>query len=95
MVIAEFSITPLDEEEMRPFVDAAIDEVKKSGLKYEVEAMGTSIEGELDQILDVVKKAHYAAKQKGAKRIITEIRFDDRSEVVSMEEELEGYRVSV
>jgi uncharacterized protein (TIGR00106 family) len=95
MVVAEFSVTPLVEEELRPYIDAAIDEVKKSGLKYEVDAMSTTIEGELDQIFDVVRKAHNAVKQKGADRVLTELRIDDRSTGVTIEDELEGYRASV
>ena len=95
MVVAEFSITPVIGENLRPYIDAAVDVVKKSGLKYEVDAMSTSLEGELDQVLDVVKKAHLAVKAVGAGRILTEIRIDEREMGVTMEEELEGYRASV
>lgn len=81
---------------MRPFVDAAVEEFRKSGLKYEVEAMGTTVEGELDQIFDAMKKAHNAVKQKGAHRVMTEIRIDDKSgEELTIERQVEGYRASV
>lgn len=92
MVVAEFSVTPVVGGEMRPYVDAAIEEVKKSGLKYEVEPMGTSVEGDVEQILDVVMKAHRAVKQKGADRVLTELRIDDRAGSVTINEEVEGYR---
>lgn len=95
MVVAEFSVTPIIGEEMRPYVDAAVDEVKKSGLKYEVDAMSTTVEGDLQQILDVIKKAHDAVKQKGADRVLTEVRIDDRAEGVTIEKEVEGYRANV
>ena len=95
MVVAEFSVTPITCEEMRPYVDAAVDEVKKSGLKYEVEAMSTTVEGEIGQVLDVIHKAHEAVKQKGAGRVLTEVRIDDKAEGVSIEEEVEGYRANV
>ena len=95
MVVAEFSVTPVVGDELRPYVDAAVDEVKKSGLKYEVEAMGTTIEGELEDILRVVLKAHSAVKQKGAQRVLTEIRIDDRTSNVTIDEEVEGYRAAI
>lgn len=95
MVIAEFSITPIVGGEMRPYVDAAIEVVKRSGLKYEVEAMGTTIEGDLQTILDVIRKAHEAVMQAGADRVLTEVRIDDRREGVTMKEEVEGYRSMV
>lgn len=95
MVVVEFSITPVVGGELSPFVDAAVDEVKKSGLKYEVEAMGTTVEGDLDQVLNVVKNAHQAVREKGADRVLTEIRIDDRAEGVTIEEEVGCYRTSV
>lgn len=95
MVVVEFSITPLVETELRPFVDAAVDEVKKSGLKYEVEAMGTTVEGDLEKVMDVVQRAHMAVKRMGADRVLTEIRIDDRTAGITMQEELEGYRASI
>jgi uncharacterized protein (TIGR00106 family) len=95
MVVAEFSITPMVEGETRPYIDAAIDEIKKSGLKFEVEPMGTSIEGDLVQVLQVVAQAHQAVKQKGVERLISELKIEDRASGVTMSEELEGYRASV
>jgi len=95
MVVAEFSIVPVVGDNLRPYIDAAIDVVKKSGLKYEVEAMGTTIQGELDQILEVIQRAHTAVKQAGADRVLTELKIDDRVSGVSIEQELEGYRVSM
>ena len=95
MLVAEITITPVVGDELRPYIDAAIDEVRKSGLNYEVEAMGTTVEGELEQVLDVVKKAHEAVRRKGANRILTEVRIDDRVGGLTIREEVEDYRTSV
>lgn len=95
MVVAEFSITPVIGENLRPYIDAAVEVVKQSGLKFEVDAMSTTLEGELDQVLDVVKRAHQAVRGVGAGRVLTEIRIDEREMGVTMEEELEGYRAAV
>ncbi|MEN6372064.1 MAG: MTH1187 family thiamine-binding protein [Armatimonadota bacterium] len=91
-VVAEFTVTPLVEGEMKPYVDAAVDEVKKSGLKYEVDAMGTTVEGDLDEVMDTVKRAHNAVRQKGARRFFTEVRIDEKEEGTTIEDELEDYR---
>ncbi|HOM72562.1 MAG TPA: MTH1187 family thiamine-binding protein [Armatimonadota bacterium] len=91
-VVAEFSVTPMVEGEMKPYVDAAVDEVKKSGLKYEVDAMGTTIEGDLDQVLETIKRAHHAVRNKGVHRFFTELRIDDKEEGTSIDEEVKDYR---
>lgn len=95
MIVAELTITPLTDEDLTPFIDAAVDVIKNSGLKYEVDAMGTTIEGEIDQIFDVVRNAHEAVKRLGAERVMTEIRIDDRASGVTIEEEVDSYRASV
>lgn len=92
MVVAEFSVTPLVEGELKPFVDAAIDVIKQSGLKYEVGALGTTIEGELGDVLAVVRKAHLAVRSMGAGRIVTELKIDEKAGGETIEQELEGYR---
>ncbi|MEN6356069.1 MAG: MTH1187 family thiamine-binding protein [Armatimonadota bacterium] len=95
MVVAEFSITPLGEDELKPFIDAAVREVEKSGLKYEVDAMATTVEGDLEDILNVIKNAHTAVKAMGVERALLEIRIDDSSEGVTIEEEVADYRAAV
>ncbi|MDO8588208.1 MAG: MTH1187 family thiamine-binding protein [Armatimonadota bacterium] len=93
MVVAELTVTPLVEGQIKPFIDAAIDEVRKSGVKYEVDALGTTLEGDLDTVLRVAKQAHEAVRRKGAARVMTELRIDEKADGgVSIEQELEGYR---
>ncbi len=67
MIIAEFSIVPMTGEDLKPYVDAAIDVVKESGLRYEVDAMATTLEGDIDQIFDVVKKRILPLRKKAQK----------------------------
>jgi uncharacterized protein (TIGR00106 family) len=95
MAVAEFSITPVTGDDLSPYVDAAVNVVKMSGLKYEVDAMATTIEGDIDQIIAVVKDAHQAVRSKGADRVLTELRIDDRAEGVTIEREVDAYRTSV
>jgi uncharacterized protein (TIGR00106 family) len=58
MAILEFSITPLGAgESVSRYVAKAVDVVDSSGLDYRLHAMGTEVEGELPQLLDVLRRA--------------------------------------
>ncbi len=52
--------------------------LRASGLKHQLTAMGTIVEGELDAVLDVVRRMHEEPFREGALRVSTSIRIDDR-----------------
>jgi uncharacterized protein (TIGR00106 family) len=57
MVLLEMSITPLGKgESVSQYVAECVNLVDSSGLDYELHAMGTIVEGELDQVLDVMRR---------------------------------------
>lgn len=57
MVLVEFSVFPLGKgESVGDYVARCLKIVEQSGLQYQCHAMGTTIEGELDEVLDVVKR---------------------------------------
>lgn len=81
MVLAEFSITPIGDGQTseRRYVEAALQEVKRSGLASRVGPFGTALEADsLDKVFEVVKRAHEATLRAGAKRVLLELRVDDR-----------------
>lgn len=47
-------------------------------IRYRLNPMSTSLEGELDQILVLIRRMHEAPFQVGAARVSTSIRIDDR-----------------
>ncbi|SJZ38823.1 MTH1187 family thiamine-binding protein [Selenihalanaerobacter shriftii] len=51
---------------------------KETEIEYQLTPMGTIIEGDLDTIFEVVKKLHEVPFQKGAMRVSTSIKIDDR-----------------
>jgi uncharacterized protein (TIGR00106 family) len=58
MVLLEFSVSPLGEgESVSEYVARCVEIVDSSGLDYEVHAMGTLVEGELDAVLDVMRRS--------------------------------------
>jgi len=57
-------------------IEAAIAIIQASGLKYEVGALGTTIEGEPDAAWAVARKAHEACLAAGAGGIVTVIKVE-------------------
>jgi uncharacterized protein (TIGR00106 family) len=80
MAIAELSIVPIGTEStsLSSYVAACVGVLKDSGLIHEIHGMGTIIEGELKEILDVVLKMHEVPFEAGALRVVTSIKIDDR-----------------
>jgi uncharacterized protein (TIGR00106 family) len=74
--------------------------LRDAGLTHQLTAMGTIIEGDLDEILRVVRAMHEAPFAQGAVRVSTLIKIDDRRDqehtiagkVRSVEEKLRGSR---
>lgn len=67
-MLVAFSVTPLGVgEEVGAYVADAVRVVRESGLPNRTDAMFTTIEGEWDEVLAVVKRA-YEAVQRSAQR---------------------------
>lgn len=78
MVLLEFSIYPLDKGvSLSPYVARCVEIVHNSGLSYQCHSMGTVIEGEFDQVLDVVRRC-FQALQQDCDRIECIIKIDYR-----------------
>jgi uncharacterized protein (TIGR00106 family) len=92
-VNVSFQVIPnVPQEKCYEVVDKAIEVVQKSGVKYEVGPMETSMEGELNYLLEIVKNAQQACIDAGADRVITMIKIDYSPEGVTMEEKVGKYR---
>jgi uncharacterized protein (TIGR00106 family) len=56
MVLLEFSMSPLEKgSSVGEYVARSLKIIDKSGLDYRLHAMGTIIEGEIDEVLGVLK----------------------------------------
>jgi len=55
----------------------------EKGIKYELTAMGTIIEGDLDRILALARRMHEAVFSPETRRVVTIIEIDDRRDKVS------------
>ena len=78
MVLLDFSMTPLGKgESVSPFVARCLEVVAASGLDYRLHAMGTTLEGELDEVLAVVRRC-FDALQADCDRISCSVKIDYR-----------------
>ena len=78
MTIAEFSITPIGKDvSVGTYVARCLDLVDRSGLAYRLNAMGTVVEGEFDDLLELIARCHKAVAE-DCDRVSTIVKIDDR-----------------
>jgi len=96
MVLLELSLTPLGKgESVSKYVSRSLEIIDASGLDYRLTAMGTIVEGDIDQVLAVLKKC-FAAIAHDCDRVTCSAKFDYRkgcsgrldSKVASVEKQI-------
>ena len=81
MAMIDISVVPVGTQtaSVSNFVAGAVRIVRdEPGIKYRLTPMNTVIEGELEQLLSLVKRMHESAFTGGVERVVTTIRIDDR-----------------
>jgi uncharacterized protein (TIGR00106 family) len=80
-MLIEFSTFPIGEETgLSEAVSAVIDIVDRSGLPYKSHSMGTLVEGDWEEVMDLIKTCHHHLRDR-YDRIETRIVIDDRKGV--------------
>jgi len=96
MYLLEFSVLPVNKgDSISPYVARCLELVDASGLDYRLHAMGTDVEGELDDLLGLLQKC-LAAVTADCDRVSCSIRLDYRkgeqgrlkNNIASVEQEL-------
>jgi uncharacterized protein (TIGR00106 family) len=78
-MLAELRVTPVgSKSSFARLIADLVPILARSPLQYQVHAMGTTLEGELDAILELVRQCHRALRQE-ADRVLIELSLDDRS----------------
>lgn len=77
-MLAEFSIYPLDDGHLSEDLARVVDLLDECGLNYRLGPMGTSIEGEWDEVLSAIHRCHRTVAEAGHSRVVTNIMIDDR-----------------
>jgi len=81
MAVAEIAVVPVGAGvDTARQVKAAIDAIGRKGLTCRPTAMGTNVEGDLDQIFDAAREAYRACLAAGAPRAMLELRVDMRTD---------------
>jgi len=81
LIVAEIVVTPLGTAKtgLSDYIARAVEEIKKAGVKYQLHPMGTVFEApDLETVCRVMKAAHRAVVEAGAKRVLTTLRIDER-----------------
>ena len=81
MAMIDISVVPVGttSPSVSRYVTGAVKILQKEpGIKYELTAMNTIIEGDLASLLALAQRMHLSAFDAGAQRVVTTIRIDDR-----------------
>jgi uncharacterized protein (TIGR00106 family) len=80
-VIADFCLVPLGVGvSVSKYVAACEQVLSDAGLKTQLHAYGTNIEGEWDDVFQAVKACHEKIHEMGAPRITTTLKFGTRTD---------------
>jgi uncharacterized protein (TIGR00106 family) len=80
-VVAEVSIIPVGTGDvgLSHYIAACLEVLEaREDLSYRLTPMGTVIEGSLDKVLEVARRMHEVPFSKGAYRVVTSLRIDER-----------------
>ncbi|MGA2368540.1 MAG: MTH1187 family thiamine-binding protein [Dehalococcoidia bacterium] len=83
IVVAEISVVPIGTGSagVSEFVAACIDVLeKRKKISYRLTPMGTILQGPLSEILEATREMHNVPFLKGALRVVTTLKIDDRSD---------------
>jgi uncharacterized protein (TIGR00106 family) len=81
-----------DGEDVIPYVDEAIKVIQQSGVKYEVHPLETTMEGELQQLFDVITKMNERMIEIGSKNVISQVKILYQPDGITMDQLTEKYR---
>ena len=96
MAVVEVSVVPLGTKSpsVSHYVAQALRILEQAeGIKYELTAMGTVIEGDLDLVLPLVREMHEITFSPEVQRVVTTIKIDERRDKnLSMKGKIEAVK---
>ena len=80
MAILEISVVPIgtSDTSLSAYVADCLRILKEEKVRYELSSMGTNIEGDLKDLLRIAHRMHLTPFKKGALRVVTTLKIDDR-----------------
>ncbi|MDN3514036.1 MAG: MTH1187 family thiamine-binding protein [Candidatus Brocadia sp.] len=77
-MIAEISVIPIGKGiDLASYVAKVVKIIDESGLDYKLNPMGTVVEGDSDQVFDLIKKCHGKMLEL-SERVYTTVKIDER-----------------
>jgi uncharacterized protein (TIGR00106 family) len=96
MALVEVSVIPLGTltSSVSQYIARAVKLLEgERDIKYELTAMGTILEGDLERVLTLARKMHEAVFNAEIMRVVTTIKIDDRRDrTSSMDSKMESLR---
>ncbi len=86
-------VVPINHPDSYSIVDRAIDEIKRSNLAYEVGPFSTSLEGEYEELVTLIKKIKTASLEAGADELLLNIQIHvKKNNDVTIESKVRKFR---
>ncbi|KPL61580.1 thiamine-binding protein [Rossellomorea vietnamensis] len=79
-------------EDVIPYVDEAIAIIEKSGVRYEVHPLETTMEGDLSQLFKVIEQMNERMIEIGSKNVISQIKVLYQPDGIEMNDLTEKYK---
>lgn len=80
-VIVDFCLIPLGPDlSLSPYIAECQKILSQLGLKHQLHAYGTNIEGEWDVVMDAIKRCHVRVHEMGPVRINTTLKLGTRTD---------------
>jgi uncharacterized protein YqgV (UPF0045/DUF77 family) len=89
-MVGEITVVPQMDGPGREIIKEAVAEIAAQGLRYRVGVAGTSVEGELDGILDAVRAVERRLRGDGVERAMIEVRLQLEPYEETLEHQIEG-----
>jgi uncharacterized protein YqgV (UPF0045/DUF77 family) len=82
----------VEEKDIYGIVDQVIQYIQQTGLTYVVGPMETTVEGDLDSLLQIVKDSLAICTEAGVERVIAVVKIDYKPFGVTIDEKISKYR---
>jgi uncharacterized protein YqgV (UPF0045/DUF77 family) len=89
-MIGEIAVVPQTDGPARELIAKVVAEIGNQGLGYEVGALGTSVEGDLEAILGTVRAVERRLRDEGVARAVIELRLQLEPHPETLAHQVEG-----
>ncbi|MEW9105814.1 MTH1187 family thiamine-binding protein [Paenibacillus sp.] len=79
-------------EDVIPYVDRAIEVIQASGVKYQVNPLETTMEGELSELFRIIEDMNKAMIEMGSNNVLCQIKIVYKPSGITMDELTVKYR---